>query len=123
MQRGRRDVRVRQGGSSNPALASRFYSRACDGNYAPGCNNLAWLYLRGHGVPRDQPHAMLLFMAAFDSSKLACARGDASGCLLAGELLFDGPRASSDGDDGGGVLPARLRRGESKGCDLAKLEE
>ena len=78
-----------EGTRSDPALASGFYTRSCEGNYAPGCNNLAWLYLRGAGVPQDQPHAMLLFMAAFDSAKLACMQGDASGCLLAGEMLYE----------------------------------
>src|SRR5580700_2891220 len=45
-----------EGTHSDPVLASGFYTRACDGNYAQGCNNLAWLYLRGRGVPQDQPH-------------------------------------------------------------------
>ena len=71
-------------------MASTFYDRSCQGSYAQGCNNLAWLYLRGRGVVQDQPHAMLLFMAAFDSAKIACMQGDASGCLMAGELLYDG---------------------------------
>ncbi|MGH7296246.1 MAG: tetratricopeptide repeat protein, partial [Polyangiaceae bacterium] len=86
------------GYKSDPALASGFYTRSCEDNYAAGCNNLAWLYLRGNGVPQDQPHAMLLFMAAFDSARLACARGDASGCLLAGELLYEDRAQPKDGD-------------------------
>jgi TPR repeat protein len=85
-----------EGERSEPQLAAGFYTRACDGNYGPGCNNLAWLYLRGRGVPQDQPRAMLLFLAAFDSSKLACLRGDASGCLLAGELLYEGRGVKED---------------------------
>lgn len=78
------------GDRADPLTASSFYGRACDANYAPGCDNLAWLYLRGRGVPRDPPHAMVLFMAAFDAASLACARGDGDGCLLAGEMLRDG---------------------------------
>src|SRR5580700_1189207 len=83
---------------SDPVIASAFYERSCEGNYGPGCNNLAWLYLRGSGVPKDQPHAMLLFMTAFDASRIACARGDASGCLLAGELLYEGNAQPREGE-------------------------
>jgi TPR repeat protein len=82
--------------ASDPALASTYYRRACDANYGPGCNNLAWLYLRGTGVPRDPPQAMVLFLAAFDAARLACARGDASGCLLAGEILYEGRGVPAD---------------------------
>jgi TPR repeat protein len=84
------------GERSAPALASGYYRRACDGSYGPGCNNLAWLYLRGNGVQHDPPQAMVLFMAAFDASRIACARGDASGCLLAGELLYEGRGVPAD---------------------------
>src|ERR1700682_588999 len=66
------------GERSDPALASGFYRRACDANYGPGCNNLAWLYPGGRGVPRDPPRAMTLFLAAFDAARIACARGDPS---------------------------------------------
>jgi len=82
------------GEQPDPLVASSFYGRACDANYGPGCDNLAWLYLRGRGVPHDPPYAMTLFLAAFDASRLACARGDASGCLLAGEMLRDSQPAA-----------------------------
>ena len=84
------------GERSDPALASAYYRRSCDGNYGPGCDNLAWLYLRGRGVPRDPPQAMTLFLAAFDAARIACARGDASGCLLAGEILYEGRGMPAD---------------------------
>ncbi len=104
---------------SDPALASGFYQRSCDGNYAPGCNNLAWLYLRGRGVPQDPPHAMVLFMAAFDSAKIACMRGDASGCLLAGELLYEGRGVASDPAQAVAYFKRACDGGESRGCALA----
>jgi TPR repeat protein len=111
------------GEHSDPAVASGFYSRACTDNYAPGCNNLAWLYLRGSGVPRDQPHAMLLFMAAFDASKLACLRGDPSSCLLAGELLYDDHVAPKDGDTAVAYFRRACDGGDTQGCQLAREEE
>lgn len=86
------------GERSDPALASAYYRKSCDGNYGPGCDNLAWLYLRGNGVPRDPPQAMVLFLAAFDAARIACARGDASGCLLAGEILYEGRGVPADED-------------------------
>lgn len=105
-----------EGTRSEPALASGFYSRSCDGNYGQGCNNLAWLYLRGRGVPRDQPHAMLLFMAAFDASKLACAQGDASGCLLAGEILYEGRGVEADEALALAFFKRACDGGETKAC-------
>jgi hypothetical protein len=110
------------GEHSDPAVASGFYSRACMGNYAPGCNNLAWLYLRGAGVPRDQPHAMLLFMAAFDSSKIACLKGDGSSCLLAGELLYEDHVNAKDGDTAVAFFRLACERGDTHGCQLAQEE-
>lgn len=107
------------GYKSDPALASGFYSRSCEGSYAPGCNNLAWLYLRGSGVPQDQPHAMLLFMAAFDAAKLACMRGDASNCLLAGELLYEDHAQAKEGETAVAFFQRACAGGETRGCDLA----
>jgi hypothetical protein len=107
------------GESSDPTLASGFYARSCDGSYAPGCNNLAWLYLRGRGVPQDPPHAMLLFMAAFDSSKLACMRGDPSGCLLAGELLYEGRGVPEDEQQALAYFRRACDGGETRACAMA----
>jgi TPR repeat protein len=98
------------GERSDPTLASGYYRRACDGNYGPGCNNLAWLYLRGSGVQRDPPQAMVLFMAAFDAARLACARGDASGCLLAGELLYQGRGVPADDEAATAFFEQAARR-------------
>jgi TPR repeat protein len=108
------------GDHSDPALASGFYERSCMESYGPGCNNLAWLYLRGNGVPKDQPHAMLLFMAAFDASKLACLRGDASGCLLAGELLYEDHAQPKDGDTAVAFFQRACAGGEARACELAQ---
>jgi TPR repeat protein len=105
-----------EGASSEPSLASGFYRRSCDGNYAQGCNNLAWLYLRGRGVPQDQPHAMLLFMAAFDAAKIACMRGDASGCLLAGELLYEGRGVEEDEAQAVAFFERACAGGEAVAC-------
>ena len=100
-----------RGDRADPLTASSFYSRACDANYAPGCDNLAWLYLRGRGVPRDPPHAMVLFMAAFDAARMACARGDGSGCLLAGEMLREGRGVKEDEQGALAMFRAACARG------------
>jgi TPR repeat protein len=107
------------GTSSDPSLASGFYARSCEGNYGPACNNLAWLYLRGRGVAQDQPHAMLLFMTAFDASRIACMRGDPSGCLLAGELLYDGHAEPKDGETAVAFFRRACDGGEKSACQLA----
>jgi TPR repeat protein len=111
------------GVTTDPLVASGYYERSCSDNYAPGCNNLAWLYLRGHGVPQDQPHAMLLFMAAFDASKLACMRGDPSGCLLAGELLYEQHAQPRAGETAVAFFRKACDGGEARACELAREEE
>jgi TPR repeat protein len=105
-------------GRSEPdgTLASGFYSRACDAGYAPGCTNLAWLYSLGRGVPRDAQQAMNLFTRAYDSSRLACRRGDGSGCMLAGELLLQGRVEPTDDGDALAFFQRACEAGESQGC-------
>jgi TPR repeat protein len=102
---------------SDAVLASGFYRRACDGNYAPGCNNLGWLYLRGRGVPRDESQAMFLFMTAYDAARLACAHGDASGCLMAGEMLYEGRGVPADEDGALAFFRQACSQGEARACD------
>ena len=109
-----------EGRTTNPLAASSFYSQSCQGNYGQGCNNLAWLYLRGQGVPKDPPHAMLLFMAAFDASRLACLRGDPSGCLLAGEILYQGLGVEGDQAQALAYFRRACRGGEAEGCGRAQ---
>jgi TPR repeat protein len=111
------------GESQDVASASSYYRRSCDGSYGPGCDNLGWLYLRGRGVPRDQPQAMVLFLAAFDAARLACLRGDGSGCLLAGEILYDGRGVKEDDDQAVAYFHRACDDGEPKGCDLASRGE
>jgi uncharacterized protein len=108
------------GDRGDPALASSYYGRACDGSYGPGCNNLAWLYLRGNGVRHDPPHAMVLFLAAFDAARIACSRGDADGCLLAGELLYDGRGVDRREDEAIALFRRACAGGQARACELAR---
>jgi hypothetical protein len=101
----------------DPTIASGFYKRACDEEYAQGCTNLAWLYSLGRGVPRDAQEAMLLFTRAFDQSRLACRRGDGRGCLMAGELLLRGQVTTPDTNEELAMFQAACDQGEPKGCD------
>jgi TPR repeat protein len=104
----------------DPAIASGFYARACDREYAPGCTNLAWLYSLGRGVPHDAQQAMLLFTRAFDQSRLACHRGDGRGCLMAGELLLRGQVSSTDDNEEVALFEAACNAGERQGCDYVE---
>jgi TPR repeat protein len=110
-----------QNTSVDPTIASGFYARACDKEYAPGCTNLAWLYSLGRGVPHDTQQAMLLFTRAFDQSRLACRRGDGRGCLMAGELLLQGQVTSSDDDEELAMFQAACAQGEARGCEYASM--
>ena len=107
-------------GQDDPALASGFYRRACDATYGPGCNNLAWLYLRGRGVPIDRAQAMHLFYYAYDSAAVACLRGDASACALAGELLMDG-RVEERDMKPVAFFERACQGGEARACETASL--
>ncbi|KAF1468988.1 Cytochrome c oxidase assembly factor 7, partial [Eudyptula minor novaehollandiae] len=43
----------------DPVVARDYYTKACDGNFAPGCFNLSVIYLQGApGVPKDMNHAL-----------------------------------------------------------------
>lgn len=107
-------------GNDDPSLASGFYKRACDSTYAPGCNNLAWLYLGGRGVPRDHGQAMRLFYFAYDAARVACLRGEAASCLMAGELLFDGRGVERDEKQAHALFVRGCAAGEPRACDRAK---
>jgi TPR repeat protein len=63
---------------------------------------------------------MVLFMAAFDAAKLACGRGDASSCLLAGELLYEDHATAKDGDSAVAFFRKACDGGEQKACLLAE---
>lgn len=104
----------------DPTIASGFYARACDREYAPGCTNLAWLYSLGRGVPRDAQEAMVLFSRAFDQSRVACRRGDGHGCLMAGELLLQGRVTTTDENEELAMFEAACAQGEPRGCEYAE---
>ena len=95
--------------AATPPAVARF-RRACDGNLAEGCYNLAVAYSNGLGVPRNERKAAGLF-------RRACDRKLAAGCHYLGLHL----------DLGLGV-PANQRRaaplyrracdgGEEAACD------
>jgi TPR repeat protein len=107
-------------GTPDSAIASGFYSRACDANYAPACTNLAWLYTLGHGVPHDAQQAIVLFTRAFDSSRLACRRGDGHGCMMAGELLLLGKAEPKEDDTALAMFQLACVQGEDTGCDYVR---
>jgi TPR repeat protein len=106
-------------GNDDPALASGFYKRGCDSAYAPACNNLAWLYLGGHGVPQDHAQAWRLFAFAYDAAKVACMRGDPASCLMAGELLFDGRGVEPDEQQAVAYFRRACDGGEKRACGRA----
>jgi TPR repeat protein len=101
-------------------IAQRFYSRACDASYAPGCTNLAWLYSLGRGVPRDPSQALALFTRAYEYSRLACRRGDMSGCMMAGEMIMQGRGVDQDDRAALAYFEQACAAGDRKGCDYVE---
>ena len=118
VQRGRRDVRVRRGMSSDPALASGFYSRACNGNYGPGLQQprVALPARLGRARATSRTRCSSSWPPSTRRGSRACAATRA-GCLLAGELLYEG----RVGEDGAAL--AFFRRacdgGDAHGCARA----
>jgi TPR repeat protein len=104
-----------------PGLASGFYKRGCDASYYPACNNLAWLYLAGRGVPQDKPQAMRLFYYAYDASRIACIEGDLRGCMMAGDLLENGRGVPEDDQQALAMFERACDGGEHDGCDRAEM--
>ena len=51
---------------SDPKKAADFYKKACDLNQAPGCFELAGIYLSGQGEKKDVNRAVVLFQKACD---------------------------------------------------------
>lgn len=60
-------------GDSRPAIAAKFYQRACAGESGEGCHHLAILYARGEGVEQDA-------IAAARLNTVACDAGVGGAC-------------------------------------------
>jgi len=58
--------------SKDYQTARKYYKKACDGGDAKGCNNLGFLYDKGHGVQQNYSIAAKYY-------KKACDGGDALG--------------------------------------------
>ncbi|CAM2119058.1 cytochrome c oxidase assembly factor 7 [Lepidochelys kempii] len=59
----------------DPVLARDYYSKACDGSFAPSCFNLSAIYLQGApGIPKDMNLALKYSLKACDMGHVwACA--------------------------------------------------
>lgn len=96
--------------------AARFYRLACGGSYAPGCNNLAWLYMLGRGVKKDPPLSMALFARAYDGYRTACLQGQLEGCVLAGDLAREGRAGDADEAAATALYERACKAGDQRGC-------
>ncbi|XP_067157361.1 cytochrome c oxidase assembly factor 7 isoform X2 [Apteryx mantelli] len=59
----------------DPVVARDYYTKACDGNFAPSCFNLSVIYLQGApGVPKDMNLALQYSLKACELGHMwACA--------------------------------------------------
>ncbi|XP_050818402.1 cytochrome c oxidase assembly factor 7 [Gopherus flavomarginatus] len=59
----------------DPVLARDYYTKACDGSFAPSCFNLSAIYLQGApGIPKDMNLALKYSLKACDLGHVwACA--------------------------------------------------
>jgi TPR repeat protein len=70
-------------------------------------------------VERNPTESLALFTRAYDVSKIACRRGDAGACLLAGELLDQGRAAPEGEDDALAFFKRACEGGQARGCAYA----
>jgi TPR repeat protein len=102
------------------ARAATYYRASCAGNYAPGCNNLAWLYMLGRGVPKDPPLSIALFTKAYDGYRVACSDGDLEACVVAAVMIREG-RVEAEEREAVALLEHACSLGDPKGCaELAR---
>lgn len=80
-----------------------LFRRACDGNVARACINVAVAYDRGNGLPQNRPIAVSFF-------RKSCDLGDANGCENLAMHLAGGEGIARD--------PAVAVATWQKGCDL-----
>lgn len=73
-----------RGVAKDDAKAARFYERACDLRWAPGCYNLAIMYERGTGVVQDRGRAGELYQTT-------CTAGVPQSCDKAKEMYEPPP--------------------------------
>jgi hypothetical protein len=104
-------VRLKEGGalydSKRYEEARPLFQKACDGGNMDGCNSLGFLYLEGHGLPKDYLQARLFFQKA-------CDGGDMGGCNNVGWLYQEGQGLPKD------YVQARLFF--QKACDKGALK-
>ncbi len=100
--------------------AASYYLKACGGDYPPACNNLAWLYAVGRGVPRDPPRSLALFTRAYDGYRMACGHGDTIGCIEAAEMMIEGRGTDEDVAGAVALLERACAQGNARGCTKAE---
>ena len=107
-------------GPKDPADSATYFRKACDLDYAEGCDALGFNYLKGIGVPKDAAHALHRYEAgegvARDLKRAAelyskgCDLDDADSCVYFGMLTEAGTGVPRD--------DAAAAQIYSKGCDL-----
>ncbi|MFZ5442469.1 MAG: tetratricopeptide repeat protein [Myxococcota bacterium] len=90
--------------------AVELFTKACDGNDALGCANLASFTWDGEGVPRDPKKAAAL-------SEKACNAGDAFSCGTLGSLWAQGELGPKDVVKAAGYFERACRGGSASGCN------
>jgi TPR repeat protein len=90
--------------------AITLFTKACDGNDALGCANLASLTWDGEGVTRDPKKAAVL-------SEKACTAGDAFSCGTLGSLWAQGELGAKDPAKAAKYFEQACQGGSASGCN------
>ncbi|MCA9567910.1 MAG: sel1 repeat family protein [Myxococcales bacterium] len=88
------------------AAAEELLKRACDGDYANGCHDLAVLYAEGHVEGADLKEGLPFY-------ERACALGDGESCGTAASWHLNGHRKSGVPEDFARALELGMA-----GCEL-----
>lgn len=89
--------------------AAELYERACRGDDAEGCGDLAALREMGRGGAEDIDEAVRLY-------SLACELGDGSSCTNLGILVSEGRGVAQDPARAAGLFERSCGEGEANGC-------
>lgn len=104
--------------TADPAHAAELYGRACRGDDAEGCGDLAALHELGRGVAEDFTEAARLY-------SLGCELGDGASCTSLGVLISEGSGVAQDPARAAGLFERACGEGDAEGCanlGLATIE-
>jgi len=103
-----------EGNGHDPQRGAVLYTAACDGGFAPACNNLAVQYNTGAGVGIDQTKALALYQQS-------CDLGNPMGCSNLGAMYDKGEGTKADPARALALFERACTASDGQGCTNAGI--